>query len=158
MQPWLRRLRGALLMGLVWGAGAGALLGGTMEFLANIFPRLNAVDMWIPLFAFPGFIGGVLFSVVLAVAARNRRLSELSMAAFTAMGAIGGLLLGGFAMAVGWVGGSLTSIALGVAAPTLMSAIAASGTLALARMAEREPGARVAGGDAMHLDAESRSD
>ena len=67
---WLRRLRGALGMGLTW-AGGGVLIGGVMEAVANFFPALNTVDMWIPLFAIPGFIGGMVFSVVLAIAGRN---------------------------------------------------------------------------------------
>ena len=137
MNNWLRRIRGALGMGVAWAVG-GALVGGVMEFIANFVPQLNAVDMWIPLFAMPGFIGGAVFSVVLGIAARRRKFNELSLSQFATMGAIGGVLLGVLALAAG-AGGDAPLVlraAWAIGPITLFSTAAATGTLALARMGE----------------------
>lgn len=138
MNSWLRRLRGALGMGLTW-AFAGALVGGVMEAIANFVPSLNAVDMWIPLFAIPGFIGGVVFSGVLGIAGRNRRFDELSLPLFAAWGAVPGLLLGLVSFGIdAWYGTwwSLLRVLLAVVAPALLGAATASATLAIARKSE----------------------
>ena len=136
MPGWLRRVRGAVLMGLTWAIGWG-MIGGMLELLANVIPGLNVVDMWIQTLAIPGFIGGTLFSLVLGVAARGRKFHELSLPRFGAWGAIGGLLLGGvlFLLTAGaeihwW----RTALTLGTL--TLVSAASAAGTLALARRGE----------------------
>jgi hypothetical protein len=62
-------------MGLTWGF-AGALLGFLMEF---VDPNGEIADIWPAVFAYPAFLGGVLFSMVLGVAARHRRFDELSI-------------------------------------------------------------------------------
>lgn len=132
MKRWLRRIRGAFGMGLAWAIG-GALVGGLFELIDNILPGalpwISRVDMWPQTLAIPGFVGGVVFSVVLGIVGSHRRFSELSLPRFAAWGAVAGLLLGGLAMALG-----APAVFLGVT--TLGSAIAASGSLALARMAE----------------------
>ena len=139
MPGWLRRVRGAVLMGLTWAIGWG-LVGGMLELLANVIPGLNVVDMWIQTLAIPGFIGGTLFSLVLGVAARGRKFNELSLPRFSAWGAIGGLLLGGvlFLLTAGaeihWWRTAITLSTL-----TLVSAASAAGTLALARSGEDPP-------------------
>ena len=76
------------------------------------------------------FLGGVVFSVVLAIAGSRRRFGELSLPRFAAWGAVAGLLLGGLAMAAG-----APILFLGIM--TVASVITASGSLALARMAEK---------------------
>ena len=137
MNNWLRRLRGALGMGLIW-AGAGALVGGLIEAIANFVPSLNAVDMWIPLFVIPGFIGGMLFSVVLGIAGRNRRFDELSLPLFAAWGAVPGLLFGLSSFGIDAYYGtwwSVLRVALAIGAPALLGAATATGTLAIARKA-----------------------
>jgi len=124
-------------MGLTW-AGAGALVGGLMEAIANFVPSLNAVDMWIPLFVIPGFVGGVLFSVVLGIAGRNRRFDELSLPRFAAWGAVPGLLFGLFSFGIDGYHGTWWSalrVALAVGAPALLGAATAAATLAIARKA-----------------------
>lgn len=97
-----RRLRASLALGAIW-AGGGAFIGSLVELASNLFPTLplGFVDMWIPTLAIPGFIGGVVFSGVVGVAARNRRFDELSLPGITALGAGGGVLLGGVMMALG---------------------------------------------------------
>jgi hypothetical protein len=133
MKRWLRRLRGAVGMGLAW-AVAGALVGGLIELVDNVLPGalpwVSLVDMWPQTLAIPGFLGGVVFSLVLGIAGAQRRFGELSLPAFAAWGAVAGLVLGGLAMAMG------APVAF-MGIMTLGSAIAASGSLALARVAEK---------------------
>lgn len=132
MKGWLRRIRGALGMGLVW-AGGGAFIGGMIELALNIFPSLplHFIDMWPQTLAIPGFLGGVVFSFVLRVVARRRRLDELSLPGMAAWGAAGGVLLGALVTALG-----MTPLAFIPA--ILLSAVGASLTLAFARMADRQ--------------------
>jgi hypothetical protein len=120
-----RRIKGALGMGLVWAFGWGAV-GGVMELLANFIPRLNVVDMWIQPFVIGGFVAGAFFSLVLGIAARNKRFEELSVLRFTVWGTIGGLLAGVAPTAL--FGPSLVIVPLMV-----LSAASAAATLAIAR-------------------------
>src|SRR5918999_1910465 len=73
---WLRRIRGALLMGLTW-AVAWAPIGVLVGMIVD--PDGSMDEMWPAVGAYPGFLSGVVFSVVLAIAARRRRLHELSL-------------------------------------------------------------------------------
>lgn len=130
MNTGWRRIKAGLGMGLIWAVG-GAGIGGIIEFVANFVPALNFIDMWIPLFAIPGFVGGMIFSLVIGIAARHRKFEELSVPAFGAWGALGGVLLVALAAAIGW-GGPFLALPF-----ILMSAGGAAGSLAIARMAER---------------------
>jgi hypothetical protein len=144
MNNVLRRLRGAIGMGIFWALG-GAFLGGLIELLDNIGVEwiwIDGVDMWIPLFAIPGFFGGIAFSLVLGIAGHHRKFEELSLPKFTAWGALSGLILGGIALALG----INIPVLFVLAAPALFCATAATGTLALARMGER-PALPAAGGE-----------
>jgi len=127
MPKWLRRIRGALGMGLMWGLGWAVVGGGIME--AFVDPHGKILDMWPQTLGIVGFFGGVAFSVVLGIVAARRRFDELSLPQFTVWGAIGGLLLGGLGVATG---GPLIVIAV----TTLGSAVAAPASLLLARKAE----------------------
>jgi len=137
MKQWLRRVRGALGMGLTWGLG-GALAGMLMEF---VDPQGLVADIWPAVLAYPAFLGGVVFSVVLGVVARRRRFDELSLPQFAGWGALGGLLLGGSVVALALARGNVQdpwpAAAVIIGVPTLGCALAAAGSLALARMAER---------------------
>ena len=98
MQKWLRRIRGAVGMGLTWAvawAGVGILIGVTSLLLPGLpWDRFFAIfDAPLPALAVPGFVGGAVFSILLGVAARRRRFSELSLPLFAVCGAVGGLLL-----------------------------------------------------------------
>ncbi|MDX2192913.1 MAG: hypothetical protein NW201_06135 [Gemmatimonadales bacterium] len=93
-----RRLRGGIGMGLCWAAGwalTGLILGVSSRLLPGLpWERLFVVfDAPLPALAVPGFVGGLLFSVVLAVAARGHRLDGLSLPRMAAWGALAGLLL-----------------------------------------------------------------
>lgn len=126
-----RRIRGALGLGVVW-AGGGAAIGGLVELISNLFPRLplGFIDMWIQTLAIPGFLGGVIFAGVLGIAARRRRFDELSMARMVAWGALAGVALGGVLVGLG-----LPPLIL--VPTTLLSGLGASLTLGLARTAEQ---------------------
>ncbi len=147
MKKWLRRIRGAVGMGLTWAAGwalAGVLIGVTSMLLPGL-PSVEVFDAPLPALAIPGFVGGALFSIVLGIAGRRRKFSELSLPAFAAWGAVGGLLLILFPFALVAVGlasregsdlGTWQIIAATGGPFILLSALSASGSLVLARRAE----------------------
>jgi hypothetical protein len=150
MTKWLRRVRGAVGMGVAWAAGwaiAGLLIGVSSILLPGLpWDRFFEVfDAPLPALAIPGFFGGVFFSTVLGIAGRRRRFGELSLPRFIAWGAAGGVLLTLFPVALVAVGlastaGSDTSLWQGLAVVggpfILLSAASAAGTLLLARKAE----------------------
>ncbi len=156
MGSWMRRLRGALGMGVTWGvtwAITGIAIGVTSRLTPFLpWDRFFAVfDAPLPALAIPGFIGGTIFSIVLGVAARHRRFEELSLPRFAAWGAVGGLALGlvpATLQALGLMSGIVNLWWLSaVVAPPLMllSAGSAAGSLALARKAERQDAPRELG-------------
>jgi hypothetical protein len=150
MKKWLRRIRGAVGMGLTWAAGwalAGVLIGVTSTLLPGLpwDSFFEVFDAPLPALAIPGFFGGAFFSMVLGIAGRHRRFAELSLPRFAAWGALGGLLLTLFPFALVAVGlGSREGSDLGawqiiaaISGPfILLSAVSASGSLMLARMGE----------------------
>lgn len=123
---WVRRLRGAIGVGLAWAA---AWFGAGMILLAII--GLGAADVPFPLFfGFLGFIAGAAFSGILAMVERHRRFDQMSVPRFAAWGAVGGMALSG-AMAL--VSGSAADfLGLSVVFGTA-GAASAGGSLALAR-------------------------
>ena len=151
MKGWLRRVRGAIGMGLTWAFGwavAGLLIGVSSLLLPGLpwAALFEVFDAPLPALAVPGFFAGVFFSAVLGIAARRRRFGELSLPRFAAWGALGGLLLTLFPFALVAVGlasreGSDigTGQMLAVITPLflLLSALSASVTLIIARAAER---------------------
>lgn len=158
MKTWLRRIRGAIGMGLTWAAG-WALFGLIIGVSSKLLPALpwdaffEVFDAPLPALAVPGFFGGVLFAVVLGIAGRRRTFDDLSLPRFALWGAAGGLLLSLVPAAM--VGLGLASLEGGrfglwqlttMISPPLMllSAVSASVSLMLARRAE-EPEALGAG-------------
>jgi hypothetical protein len=140
MRKWLRRIRGAIGMGLIW---ALAWFGAGMILLLIVGP--DAADVPFPLgFGMLGFFAGVSFSAVLVLAEGRRSFDQMSLPRFAGWGAVGGLLLSGlFVLAVAAFAEGTTFIAnLVFLGPIFAVAGAgcAAGSLALARMAEdREP-------------------
>lgn len=127
MPGWMKKVRGALGMGVVWAVAWAAIGGGVME---GIFDRDgHLMDMWPQFLGIVGFLGGVMFSGILGLAAGRRRFDELSVPQFTAYGALGGAALGGLGILAG-------GPAVFVAVATLGCAAAAAGTLVVARKAE----------------------
>lgn len=123
----MRRLRGAIGIGIAWGL---AWLAAGLVLLAIVGP--DAADVPFPLFfGFLGFVAGVTFSVVLGLTEGRRSFEQMSIKRFATWGAVGGLLLSGvMAGAIGVE--SLVSLGPLFAAS---GAICASGSLALARRA-----------------------
>jgi len=143
MKIWLRRARGALGLGFTW-AVLGFLAGGAIELIHNIWPNPigRAVDIWPMVLAIPGLFGGVAFSVVLGIAGRRRRFDELSLPRVALWGAAGGLLVSLIPAAMVLVGLASPNVPVWRISLTLLGpfgvggAVAAAGSLALARMAD----------------------
>lgn len=164
MKAWMRRGRGAAGMGIAWAAAwaMGGLLIGVSSILLPWLPWdafFAVFDAPLPALAVPGFVGGVLFSIVLGTAARHRRLDELSVPRFAAWGAVSGLLLS-------LVPGAMVAAGLATPAPdvdlwrftaviagpfVLLSAVSAAGSLILARRGERRANPGKPAGDSQEM-------
>ena len=130
MKKWLRRIRGAAGMGLIWAVAWAIVGGGVME--AFVDPHGAILDMWPQTLGIAGFLGGAAFSILFGIAARRRSFEELSLVRFGALGAVAGVVVGAFLMTTG-------APAMIIAPAALLCAGSASGSLALARRAkERE--------------------
>lgn len=138
MRKWLARIRGAVLMALTWAviwAPFGPVLGMILD------PDGTMDEPWVAIGALPGFVCGLLFSVVLGIAERRRSLHELSLARVATWGALSGLFL--MVLNTGALGTPNTEhlfwraryIIIG--GVTLLSAASAAGSLLLARMAKK---------------------
>ena len=133
MNKWMRRIRGAVGMGLAWavawfGAGMVMMLG----FL--LITGSTGADVPYPLgFGALGFVAGVTFSGVLGVVEGRRRFDEMSLSRFAVWGGVGGLLLAVIFVPVAGLGGEALLLAPLFAAA---GAACAAGSLVLARMAE----------------------
>ena len=133
MGQWLRRARGAVGLGVVW-AVVWAVVAVAVGLAID--PDGSMDEMWPAIGAYPGFLGGVLFSAVLAVAARRRRLHELSLPRVAAWGAAAGLVVGTIPFLVGEPSTEvpLPLLALAVVGSiTVLGAASAAGSLAIAR-------------------------
>jgi hypothetical protein len=137
MKNSLRRIRGAVGMGLTWAAawgGAGAIV--TLAFLLRTGSRPDAP---FPLmFAAAGFVAGLIFSGVLGLVEGRRRIDQMSLPRFAAWGAVGGFVLAAtFVLAVALSGDSGFLWNLVVVGPVFAVAGAgsAAGSLALAKRA-----------------------
>ncbi len=134
MKKWLKRIRGAVGLGLTWAAvWIGALTiftvvtPGWTPSLVNLLA--NSV-----LFGAMGFIGGTVFSGVLGFVERRRTFHEMSLPRFATWGTLGGLLVSILLIVSGAVTGPTQVIGLGVA--ILLGAGSAAGSLGLARRAD----------------------
>ena len=138
MKKWMKRIRAAIALGLTWGAawfGAGMLL--------LLVVGLDAADVPFPLFfGLLGFLSGAAFSGLLGVLGRRRRFDEMSLPAFAAWGALGGLVVCGIVALTAGPGADLLVAGTVFA---LAGAISAAGTLVLARRAEEPKGLHDAG-------------
>lgn len=135
MKNWLRRIRGAIGMGMCWAAAwfaAGVLLLLVVGF--------GAADVPFPLgFALFGFLAGVTFSGVLSIVGGRRSFDQLSLPRFAGWGAVGGLLMSVAFALVAALGGAATLLGhLAFVGPlfAVAGAGSAAGSLALARRAE----------------------
>jgi len=112
--------------------------GGVMEGIVD--PDGRILDMWPQTLAIPGFVGGVVFSGLLWLTEGRRRFEELSLRRFGVIGGATGALLGAGVVTVAALTGAsptwlhFTTIA---SAATVLGAVSASGSLAIARKAGR---------------------
>jgi hypothetical protein len=138
MKKWLRRIRGAIGMGLTWAAAWGG--AGMIVMLGFLLATGSRPDAPFPLmFGAFGFIAGVIFSGVLGLVEGRRRFDEMSLPRFAAWGAAGGFLLSAtFVLAVSLTGDPAFLRNLLVVGPVFAVAAAgsAAGSLALARRAQ----------------------
>ena len=132
MKKWLRRIRGAILMGMTWAViwmPMGLLIG----FIVDRDGRMD--EPWILVGALPGFLAGVIFSVVLGIAAGRRRIDELSVAKVGGWGAVAGMVIGSLPFVIGDYNPSvprlLPLVVLG--SITVLSSVSAAASLVLAK-------------------------
>jgi hypothetical protein len=89
---WLRRIRGAVVLGLAWAvvwAPIAVVIGTTI-----VDPDNSMDEMWVVVGAYSGFLCGALFCAVLGIAEGRCRLDALSLPRAGAWGAVSGLLVG----------------------------------------------------------------
>jgi hypothetical protein len=138
MTKWLRRMRGALGIGLTWAAAWGG--AGTLVMLVFLLRTGSRPDAPFPfMFAAAGLVAGLLFSGVLGLVEGRRRFDQMSIRRFAAWGAAGGFLLAAaFVLAVSLSGGAGFLWNLVLVGPLFAVAAAgsAAGSLALARRAQ----------------------
>lgn len=128
MNKWMRRIRGAIGMGLTWATawfGAGMILLFIVGF--------GAADVPFPLFfGLLGFLAGVTFAAILGLVEGRRRFDQMSLPRFAVWGGVGGVLLA--AVMALMVGPAVFPVVGPIFA--FSGAGCAAGSLALARMAE----------------------
>jgi O-antigen/teichoic acid export membrane protein len=126
MQKLLRRIRGAIGIGLTWGV-AWSFVGLLPRLILGYKP-----DAPFPIiFAVFGFFAGIIFSLLLTLTQGRRRFDELSLPRFAAWGGLGGLLFSAiFAKLASLSAADILAVAPAFAAAC---AVSASGSLALAR-------------------------
>ena len=130
MKKWMKRIRAALGLGLIWALGWGLVGGFVME--AFVDPNGRIADMWPQGLAMTGFFGGLLFSAVLTMTEGRRRFDELSLPRVGVLGGVAGVLL---VLAGVMIGLKPAFAALVLGPVAFMSAVSATGSLALARVA-----------------------
>ena len=138
MTEWLRRIGRATGLGLAWAivwAPIAVLIGTTI-----VDPDNSMDEMWPVIGAYPGFLCALIFSALLGIAERGRRLHELSLARAGAWGALAGIVVGVFPFTVGTPTSSVPLWQLGLAiisSIVLMSILSAVGSALVARMAKK---------------------
>lgn len=139
---WLRRLRGAIGVGLTWATGWG-VIGGLIGAAIQIFSPgsalfVNPIVGWALGMGAYGLISGFGFSVLLSIGDGSKRLRELSLSRVAAWGVLGSILVPvGFGL-LGFFDPSTTLIdvlgAIGVTGA--LGGTFAAGSVAAARRAE----------------------
>ena len=137
MRKSLRRIRGALGMGLTWAVAGG--VAGTIVNLGFLVRTGSRPDAPFPIMlgAF-GFVAGVVFSAVLALVEGRRRFDQMSLPRFAAWGGgVGFALSATFFLAVSRGDPAFLRYFV-VVGPVVAAAAAgcAAGSLALARRAQ----------------------
>ena len=92
MKTWPKRIRGAVLTGLSWAVAwvPFAILIGVLI----VDPDNSMDEPWFLVGAYPGFLCGVLFHALRALASGDRSVAELSLGRAAALGAASGVVVG----------------------------------------------------------------
>jgi len=144
MRNWLRRIRGAVGMGVTWAAG-WAPLGAILGFftISTGVASFGSVPLWIAatsaFLGASGFLCGIAFSTVLGITEGRREFDQMSLPRFAGWGAIGGFLVGGLlvTLSASWGGApNLFDFLVNMGVVGLLGAGSSAGSLALARRAE----------------------
>lgn len=134
----MKRIGRAVGLGLAWAvvwAPIAVVIGTTI-----VDPDNSMDEMWPAIGAYPGFLCAVIFLALLGIAERGRRLDELSLARAGAWGALAGVIVGVFPLAVATPTSSVPLWELGFAiigSITVMSVLSSVGSALLARMAKK---------------------
>jgi FtsH-binding integral membrane protein len=130
MKSWVRRIRAAIAVGLTWAA-AWFAVGMILLLIVGV----GAADVPFPLFfGLLGFLAGAAFSGILGLLAGRRTFEQMSLPRFALGGALGGLAIAGIVNVAAGPAPDFTMIG---AVFALAGAISATGTLAIARRAEK---------------------
>ncbi len=142
MTKLLRLIRSTVLTGLIWGAvwaPVGAMTGLIVD------PDESMDEMWVAIGAYPGFLCGAVFSAIARVSERRCGFDELSLPRVGAMGAVSGVIVSAVPVvgvmsentdgSRGWLLAVLVLTCI-----SLLSAVSAAGSLALAKRWWRRKG------------------
>jgi hypothetical protein len=139
MQKWMKRGRNAVMVAIAW-----AVIWAPVAVLVGLLvdPDGSMDEMWVAIGAYPGFICGLLFSALLWMAERHRRIGELSLPRAASWGVVAGLLVSLLPLTAAeptgawglsrWVLASVITASI-----TLLSAVSAVGSAVLLRYAAR---------------------
>ena len=89
---FIGNVRRAVLLGLSWAvvwAPIAVLLGITV-----VDPDNSMDEMWVAIGAYPGFLCGVLFFVLLGLGRTRQKLHEVNVSLAAVLGAVSGLVVG----------------------------------------------------------------
>jgi hypothetical protein len=136
MPRWLRVVRGMVGTGVTFAAGVGVLgsLVGSLVWLGNGITGRELMQI-VGKTSVVAFLLGVAFSGVLAITARGRHFSKLSLRLVSGLGAGAGLLYFGFLSVNGGRNWSARDAIANFVILTVMGAGAAAVTLMVARRA-----------------------
>lgn len=146
----IRRVRGALGVAFTWGAIWAVL--GSLVLEGIVDPHGEIVDMWPPLLAIMGGFFGLAFSLALTAVDGRRRFEELSFPRFVGLAVAVALGLSGIALVLGIfpnVAPAALRVTVVAGSAATLSAIAASATLGVARLAARAQSARLDAGEVL---------
>jgi len=146
MKNWLRSVGRAVGFGLAWAivwAPLAVLIGTTI-----VDPDNSMDEMWVAVGAYPGFLCGVIFFVLVGVVEGHRRFDELSLSRVATWGGVAGLLVGVLPFLLGDSNTAVPVWLLGVVVVgsiTLLSVVSALGSAMLLRTVERRQRHALAG-------------
>jgi hypothetical protein len=131
------------MMGLAW-ALVWMPIGLVIGFIVD--PDGSMDEPWILIGTYPGFLCGVVFSVMAGLAARRANLEQISLSLASWRGGVSGLLVGGlfFVLVVVSDPPQWSFLAGVIGSLTVLSAISGAGSALLARIGKNDVSAYAA--------------